>query len=105
MPSPSLGNLTRSLYLYHLEGRKEELGSLKMRDRKSSELVYCVSVALIITYNNKNDSHYLSSMCQILSKDFYTCNHGQTNLKRIWRLWLEINDLLLKRFIQGSYGL
>lgn len=65
MPSPSLGNLTRSLYLYHLEGRKEELGSLKMRDRKSSELVYCVSVALIITYNNKNVSHYILSIFHV----------------------------------------
>lgn len=55
IPSFSPRNLSSSLYLYHLEARKEELGSLKVKERKGSELVYCTSVAIIINYNNRND--------------------------------------------------
>lgn len=43
-------NLTGSLCLYHSEGRKEEPGSLKVQERKGSEFVYCISVAIICIY-------------------------------------------------------
>lgn len=43
-------NLTGSLGLHHLEGTKEEPGSLKVQERKGSELVYCTSVAIIHIY-------------------------------------------------------
>ena len=52
IPSLSPRNLSTSLCLTTLEARKEELGSLKVRERKGSELVYCTSVAIIINYNN-----------------------------------------------------
>lgn len=42
-----------------LTRQEKKLSSLKAKERKGSELVIDISVAIVIMYNNRNDSYNL----------------------------------------------